>query len=149
MALLRRRPGTEALSMRDFFDRFFDDALSRSSLFNNELLEVPDVPVDILEEGDKLVVKASIPGIKPEDLHIEVDDDRLRIWAEAKEEKENKEANYHLRERLYGRLERYVKLPYPVNSDTAKAEFNHGVLSLSLPKLGESKRKEIKISAKA
>ncbi len=149
MALIRKRPTTETLTMRDFFNRFFDDTMVRPSVFSPELFEAQDIPMDIAEEGNDILVKASVPGVKPEALHIEVNEDRLRIWTEAKEEKETKETNYHLRERSYGRLERFVTLPYHVNADKAKAEFKDGVLNLTLPKMAEVGRKEIKVTAKA
>ena len=73
----------------------------------------------------------------------------MRIWAEANEEKESKEGNYHLRERAYGRLERVLSLPYQVNAENAKAEFKDGVVHLTLPKIAETKRKEIKLNVSA
>ena len=148
MALIRRRPN-ELVNMRDFFDRFFDDTSLRPSVFGTEIFEGRDIPVDIIEVGNNLLVTASVPGVKPEALHVEVNEDTLRIWTEASEEKESKENTYHLRERSYGMLERFVTLPYHVNADKAKAEFKDGVIHLSLPKVAETGRKEIKVTAKA
>jgi HSP20 family protein len=143
MTLLRRSPTREMVTLRDSLDRFFDERFF-TPMFGAEGMN-ETIPLDIIEEGNDLKVKASVPGVKPQDLHVEVVDDRLHIWGETKEDKERKEENYHLREHSYGRLERMVTLPYPVNSDKAKAEFKDGMLNLTLPKSAETPRKEIKI----
>ena len=149
MALVRRRPLGDLITMRDMFDRFFDDSFTSPGLFESNMYGIQDMPVDIIEEENNIIVKASVPGVKPEELHVEVEDTTLRIWGESKEEKERNEENYFVRERRFGKVERYVTLPYAVNSDKAKAEFENGVLNLTFPKVAEAKRKEIKVKAKA
>ncbi len=143
MTLLRRSPTREMVTLRDSLDRFFDERFF-TPMFGVENMN-ESIPLDIIEEGNDLKVKASMPGVQPQNLHVEVVDDRLHIWAEAKEDKDHKEEAYHLREHRYGRVERMVTLPYPVNSDKAKAEFKDGMLNLTLPKSTETPRKEIKI----
>lgn len=145
MALSRRLPATDILSMRDMFDRFFDDNFYRMTPWENSAFTTRNIPLDISEKDDQVLVKASIPGIKPEELHVEVDDEVLRIWGDVKDETEQKEEDYYLREHHYGRIERMASLPYPVMAEKAKAEFKDGILNLSLPKAAESRRKEIKI----
>jgi len=93
-------------------------------------------------------VHASIPGVKPEDIDISVTGDVLTIKGETVEEKEEKEGNYHLRERRYGAFQRAVSLPTLVRADKASAEFENGVLKLTLPKVEEVKPKSIKIKPK-
>lgn len=147
MTLLRRSPTREMVNLRDTLDRFFDERFFTpmgSSLWEMDSANGA-IPLDIVEEGNDIRVKASMPGVKPQDLHVEVMDDRLHIWGESREDKERKEEDYHLREHHYGRVERMVTLPYSVNSDKAKAEFKDGMLSLTLPKSAETPRKEIKI----
>lgn len=144
MTLLRRSPTRDMVNLRDTLDRFFDERFFMPTL-STEVFEARDIPLDIITEGNDVKVKASLPGIKPQDLHVEVVDDKLHIWGEAKEEKERTETDYYLRERRYGRVERMVTLPYAVNSEKAKAEFKDGVLNLTLPKTAETPRKEIKI----
>jgi HSP20 family protein len=143
MTLLRRSPTREMVTLRDSLDRFFDERFF-TPMFGMETLS-ETIPLDIIEEGSDLKVRASVPGVQPQNLHVEVLDDRLHIWGEAKEEKERKDEAYYLREHRYGRVERTVTLPYTVNSDKAKAEFKDGVLNLTLPKTTETPRKEIKI----
>jgi HSP20 family protein len=144
MTLLRRSPTREMVTLRDSLDRFFDERF-----FTPMFREIDDtnetIPLDIVEEGNDLKVKAAVPGIQPQNLHVEVIDDKLHIWGEAKEDKERNDEAYYLREHRYGRVERTVTLPYTVNSDKAKAEFKDGMLSLTLPKSADTPRKEIKI----
>jgi HSP20 family protein len=144
MTLLRRSPTREMVNLRDTLDRFFDERFFIPG-FSDETFDMKDIPLDILTEGNDIKVKASLPGIKPQDVHVEVMEDKLHIWGEAKEDKEHKENDYYLREHRYGRVERMVTLPYTVNSDKAKAEFKEGVLTLTLPKSSDTPRKEIKI----
>jgi HSP20 family protein len=136
---------TEFLGMRDALDRFFDESMFRPSWWG---METRAIPLDVIEEDKNIIVKASIPGIKPSDLHVEVDEDSLRIWGEMKEETERKDEAYYLREHRYGRLERSTLLPYAVSAEKAKAEFENGMLTLTLPKASEARRKEIKVQAK-
>jgi HSP20 family protein len=143
MTLLRRSPTREMVTLRDSLDRFFDERFF-TPMFGMETMN-ETIPLDIIEEGNDLKVRASVPGVQPQNLHVEVVEDRLHIWGEAKEEKERKDEAYYLREHRYGRVERTVTLPYTVNSDKAKAEFKDGVLNLTLPKTTETPRKEIKI----
>jgi HSP20 family protein len=143
MTRLRRSPTREMVTLRDSLDRFFDERFF-TPMFGTETTN-ETIPLDIVEEGGDLKVKASVPGVQPQNLHVEVVDDRLHIWGEAKEDKERKDEAYYLREHRYGRVERTVTLPYSVNSDKAKAEFKDGLLSLTLPKSTETPRKEIKI----
>ncbi|UCH24563.1 MAG: Hsp20/alpha crystallin family protein [Trueperaceae bacterium] len=131
-----------------FFDRFFDEEFMRPRISELEPFSARGIPLDVYEEGDTLKVKASIPGIKPEDLHVEVSDDQLHIWGEAKEEKERREETYYLHEHRYGRVERCATLPYAVLSDKAKAEFENGTLTLTLPKAAEVRGKEIRVEVK-
>lgn len=142
MTLTRRSPTRDIVNIRDTLDRFFDERFFTPWTFEEGF---KDIPVDVVEAGNDIKVKASVPGVKPTDLHVEVTEDRLHIWGETKEEKEQKEENYYIRERRYGRLERIVTLPYAVDSDKAKAEFKDGVLNLTLPKTTAVLRKEIKI----
>jgi HSP20 family protein len=144
MTLLRRSPSREMVTLRDSLDRFFDERFF-APMFRDMERVTDTIPLDIIEEGNDLKVKASVPGVQPQNLHVEVIDDQLHIWGEAKEDKERKDEAYYLREHRYGRVERMVTLPYSVNSDKAKAEFKDGVLNLTLPKSTETPRKEIKI----
>jgi HSP20 family protein len=91
------------------------------------------------------VVKAEVPGMDPKHIDISLSDGVLTIKGEKKEEKEEKEANYHLVERSYGAFSRSIRLPSEVQSDKINASYKNGVLKITLPKSEEAKKKEIKI----
>jgi HSP20 family protein len=95
-----------------------------------------------------VVVKASLPGLKAEDVQISVTADVLTLRGEFKEETEQNEKTYHLRENRYGAFERQVMLPIDVQTDKAKADLENGVLTIVLPKVETVKPKTINIKAK-
>jgi len=103
------------------------------------------VALDIVESEDEYLVKASVPGINPEDLEITFEDNRLTIKGEVKEESEVNEARYHLRERRFGSFSRSIKMPSGIDNDKIIANYEKGVLELHLPKVEEVKPKKIAI----
>jgi len=94
------------------------------------------------------VVRTVVPGVKPEDLDVSVTGDTLTIKGDTRAEEEVKEENYIRRERRYGSFCRSLLVPIPVVADKAEAEFENGVLTLTLPKVEEVKPKAIKVKAK-
>lgn len=143
--LIRWNPLREMTEMRNLMDRAFDDFFSRSPISYEGL---GAVEINMLQTNDDVVIKASIPGVKPEDINISVTGDNLTIRGEVKEDEEYKEANYHVKEMRYGSFSRSIPLPSKVDSDKAKAEFENGVLKLTLPKVEEVKPKTITVKAK-
>ena len=107
------------------------------------------LPLDIAETEDEFIVKASLPGVRPEDVHITAHGDTLTIRGEMKAEEEKKGEHYHLRELRQGHFQRTVTLSTPISADKAQAQFENGVLTLKLPKAEEAKPKEIKIGGGA
>lgn len=105
------------------------------------------LPLDVVENEDEFVVKASIPGIQPDELDITFTNHTLTIKGEVKREEDIEESRYHLRERRYGRFERSIYLPTDVEADKIEASYNAGVLSLRLPKSEEVKPKRIAIKS--
>jgi len=103
------------------------------------------VALDVVESEDEYLVKASVPGINPEDLEITFEDNRLTIKGEVKEESDVNEARYHLRERRFGSFSRSIKMPSGIDSDKIEANYEKGVLELHLPKVEEVKPKKIAI----
>jgi HSP20 family protein len=140
MSLMRWDPFRERLSLRNAMDRLFEESFMRPRWLMGWPGELSDIPLDIYTEGDNLIVKASVPGIKPEELNVQVRDDMLTISGQMKQETERKDDDYHLRERRYGRFERTVALPHSVTADKAQAEFDNGVLTLTLPRAAEEPR---------
>jgi HSP20 family protein len=146
--LIRWEPMREMMTLRDAMDRLFDDAFTRPwSLHNGERgMGLP--AVDMYQTDDDVVVQVAIPGIKPEDVQISVTGDTLNIKGASKEESNTKEKAYHIREQRWGSFERTLSLPTAVKSDKAAAEFENGVLTVTLPKAEVVKPKMITIKAK-
>ena len=143
--LTRWEPFRELATMRNTMERFFDEPLFEPTHLWSRSLDVFKPAIDIAEEDGAYIVKASIPGIKPEDVEITLAENTLTIKGEAKEDKEIKEENYHLRERRYGSFVRTMTLPMTVDPDKVEATDENGVLTLRLPKSEEIKPKKIAV----
>lgn len=141
--LIRWDPFREMMSMRSsmdrLLDRFFEEPLGEWQTADWGL------PLDLTESEDEFVVKASVPGINPDDLEITLSENTLTIKGEIRKEEEKEEERYHLRERRYGRFTRSISLPAGVKSDQIEADYSKGVLTLHLPKTEEVKPKRIPV----
>ena len=141
-------PMREMVSLRDAMSTLLQDSFVRpngASTTGNPGM----IPLEISENENEFVVKAALPGIRPEDVSITVHGDSLTIRGEMKTEQEKKGERYHLREIRYGQFERTIGLSAPVVADKAQVEFENGALTLRLPKAEEAKPKQIKLGAKA
>jgi HSP20 family protein len=101
--------------------------------------------VDIWEDKDNLVLTFEIPGIRDKDVNVSITDDLLSVRGERRFDRDVKDESYHRLERVYGKFERNVQLPMPVQADKVKAVYREGVLEITLPKAEEVKPKQIKI----
>ncbi len=129
------------------WDRQFDDFFSPSMWrWPNEKNWVPSV--DIFEKDDKFVVKAELPGMKEEDIDVSVVGDTLTVKGEKKTETEVNEEDYYRCERSYGNFYRSIPLPSTVDANKIEANYQDGVLEVTLPKAAEVKPKKIAVSAK-
>jgi HSP20 family protein len=129
--LTRWDPFREMATLRRTMDRFFDEPLFETALrWPRE--EAFSLALDVAEKDDSYIVKASVPGVNPEDIEIT-------------EDKEVKEEDYHLRERHYGSFMRTITLPMAVNADKIEAVNEHGVLTLTIPKSEAVKPKKIAV----
>jgi HSP20 family protein len=146
--IVRWEPFRELVSLREAMDRLFEESFVRpgGGRLAPAGMELP--AVDMYQTDDAVVVKSAIPGIKPEDIDISITGDTLTIKGETRVEEEVNEENYIRRERRYGSFCRSLALPLPVVTEKAEAEFENGVLTLTLPKAEEVKPKAIKIKAK-
>ena len=149
--LIRWEPAREMMSLRDAMDRLFDDAFTRP-LFLRDNWSVP--AIDMYQTDDEIVVKAALPGIKADEVQINITGEVLTLKGEVKQEEEKttspqeKEKAWHIREQRYGSFERSVVLPNDVVADKAKAEFANGILTITLPKAEEVKPRTITVKAK-
>ena len=146
MTLQRWEPLSEMVTLRNAMDRLFEDSFVRPSVFL-KANEGGILPIDVFQTKDDVVVKASLPGYKPEEVDISITGDTLTIKGEHKEESETKDGEYWLKERRYGTFSRTFTIPVEVKSDKAEAAFENGVLTLTLPKAEEIKPKQIKVKA--
>ena len=105
-----------------------------------------NIAIDVVRKADEIEVKASVPGIKPEDIDVTVEDNVLVVKAEKKNEYEGGDASYLVRERSYGSYYRALRLPETVDTGKIKCEYENGVLSITLPKAEEKKKKQIKVN---
>ena len=149
--ITRRNPSTQTqlTTVQDRLNQLFNQPFG--PLFRLAGLEpaltassfVP--PVDIYEDEHNIVLTAETPGITDKDLDITVENGVLTVSGERKMENEEKQDNFHRIERSYGRFTRSFTLPPTVDEDRVKAEFNNGVLKITLAKREEAKPKQIKI----
>jgi HSP20 family protein len=133
----------EVSAARREMDRLFDRVLGSTGTAS--ALWAP--PVDVRELDDEIQVCVELPGIRPDDVSVTVENGMLTISGEKRQEVEEgkDEGTYHLVERRYGRFERGFSLPRSVNGDQVRAEFEHGVLTVHLPKAPEAKPRRVKV----
>ncbi len=150
MSLMRFDPERELLSLRDAMNRLMEESFVLPSILGEVrgTGRAWGLAVDMYETNDHLVVKASVPGVKPENLDITVQGETLTIKGEMKDEQEEKQGRYHFRERRYGAFSRTLTLPFPIQSDKVTANFEDGVLTLTLPKAEEIRPRTIKVQTK-
>ncbi len=149
MNIVRWRPLPEMVSLRQAMDRLFEDSFVTPHHFPRAYGEGMVAPIDMYQTEGKVVVKAALPGLKPEDVDITISDGVLTIKGETKADEEVKREEYIYQEHRYGAFSRSVALPEGVNADKADAGFDDGVLTLTIPRAGEIKPKQIKVRAKA
>ncbi|MFN4196673.1 MAG: Hsp20/alpha crystallin family protein [Caldimicrobium sp.] len=126
-------------------DRLFQEFFGKS-LFPERWEGIEWAPaVDVSETEDEIVVKADLPGVKPEDIEINIADNILTIKGEKKRESEEKKENFYRVERFYGSFMRSIQVPVKVDTEKIKAQYKDGVLKIILPKKPESKAKVIKV----
>lgn len=135
-------PTAEARAIEDMFDRLFGSPVKPASN------PMSTLPLDIFEREGKLMLKASVPGIDPNDLEIQIENNVLTIRGETRHEEESKEDKVYRREVSYGSFSRSVRLPEGLNLDAVDAEFKNGLVTISLPRVPEEKPKAVKVSVR-
>lgn len=147
--LTRWEPMGELRRIQNLMDRMMGDTLMGRSWFSDTSDGL--LPLDVYETDESIVIDASLPGMTDENIDISITGDTLSIRAEQDEEHEEHPENgakYYLRERRFHRLSRTLRLPSEVDADKAQAEFDNGVLHLTIPKVEAVKPKTINIQAK-
>jgi len=146
--LIRWEPMREMVTLREAMDRLFDEAFTRPFGLTDGWRGSGIPAIDMYQTDNEVVVKAAVPGMKAEEVQISVTGDMLTIKGETRQKEDVEEKNYHIREQRWGAFERSVILPTTVVSDKAKAEFENGILTVTLPKAEEVKPKMITVKAK-
>ena len=144
--LTRWEPVREMMTLREAMDRLFDDAFTRPLNLREGDWAAP--AIDMYQTDDDVVVKAAIPGFKADEVQINVTGDVLTLRGETKHEEETKDKAWHIREQRWGSFERSITLPTDVKADKASADFENGILTVTLPKAEEVKPKTITVKAK-
>jgi HSP20 family protein len=139
-------PGFGRLTdLRDEIDRLFESPLTELAQ-GAGLLSGWTPALDLYEQKDAFVVKAELPGMKREGIEVSLHEGSLSISGERKSEASHEEAEVHRTERFFGRFQRTVTLPTPVAADKVKAQYQEGILTITLPKTEESKPKHIDVN---
>jgi HSP20 family protein len=149
MAIVRWDPFRDLAGLQERMNDLFDRAVWRRGTEEEGLAAGAWAPaVDIYETEEKVVLKAELPGLKKEDIDIQVRDNTLTLKGEKKFEKEVKQENYHRVERSYGTFQRSFTLPNIIKQSGIEATFKDGILEVSLPKAEEAKPKQIQVQVK-
>ncbi len=140
MAKVVRWTPMNPVNLFNEFDRLFERPETRSATEWS-------VALDVAENDDNYLVKATVPGINPDDLEITLEDDVLTLKGEILRDEEVEDVKYHVRERRFGSFSRSIRFPVAVNGDAVEATYNNGILSLNIPKAEAVKPKRITINA--
>jgi HSP20 family protein len=136
------------VSLRDAVNSLFQESFVRPAGSLLAGVGPGALPLDVVETENEFTVKASLPGLKAEDIHTSIVGDTVTIRGETRSEEEKKGQHWLLRERRAGEFQRSVSLHSRINADKASAHFEDGVLTLTLPKAEAAKPKQIKISSR-
>jgi HSP20 family protein len=144
--LTRWDPFRELSTLQGRMNRLFQESFGREG--REEALTTSSFApaVDVYEDDHNVTLKIEVPGVEEKDLDIRVENNTLTVHGERKFEKEEKEENYRRIERQYGSFTRSFALPNTVDTDSIKADYEKGVLKISLAKKAEAKPKQIKVN---
>jgi HSP20 family protein len=146
--LIRWEPMREMVTLRDAMDHLFDEAFTRPWGLADGGRGAGMPAVDMYQTDNEVVVKLAVPGMKPEDVQISVTGDVLSVKGEMQEKSDVNEKAYHIREQRWGSFERTLNLPTAVVSENAQAEFENGILTITLPKAEDVKPRLITVKAR-
>ena len=147
MSLVRWDPFRDVGALQDRINRIFDDAFPRARTVDDDLSLCAWRPaVDIYETDIAIILNAELPGVKKEDVSVEVKDNVLTIKGERSSDKEISEDNYFRRERCFGTFSRSFSLQYRVDPEKIKARFKDGVLEIEVTKPTEEQPKQVTVN---
>lgn len=148
MTIVRRpSPFGELMSLRQAVDRLFDDDAFRPMRWGSGSFDGPALPLDVATDQDSLLIEAALPGSKPEDVDITVENGTLTITGKTADERKAEDGSYLVQEIRRGTFSRSVTLPNGLEPEKAEATFENGVLRLRIPKAEQVKPQQIRISS--
>jgi HSP20 family protein len=143
MVLQRWDPFRDLRQMEDTMNRlwrgFGDSPIYREGAEDWNIL------IDVIQKKDEIEVKASVPGVSPDAIDVSIEDNVLTLRAERTEETEDKDSSYLIRERRFGSFYRAIRLPETVDTDKIESHYENGVLTITMPKAEEKKKKQIQV----
>jgi len=137
-------PFQDVLSLREAMNQLMEESFVRPATGQNGKNFVP--ALDLSETGEGYLVEAALPGVKPEDVEITVENNVLTIKGETRQETDSKERNFHRLERRFGSFQRTIGLPTSVKADAIQASLTNGILRLEIPKAEEVKPRKISVN---
>ncbi|MDE2939750.1 MAG: Hsp20/alpha crystallin family protein [Chloroflexota bacterium] len=144
MVMRRWDPFIELRRMQDNMDYLWRGFVQPSS--GNSEMEGWAIPLDVVQEGDNIVVHASLPGVNPSDLNVSIENDVLTIRGQTASDSERQEGNYLMRERHTGSFHRSLRLPDTLNVEKAQTSYDHGVLTVAFPKVEAKQARQLSIN---
>ena len=142
--ITRWDPFQDVLSLREAMNQLMEESFVRPATAQNGKNFVP--ALDLSETGEGYLVEAALPGVKPEDVEITVENNVLTIKGETRQETDSKDRNFHRLERRFGSFQRTIGLPTTVKADAIQASLTNGVLRLEIPKAEEVKPRKISVN---
>jgi len=147
MTIVKWDPFRNVAALQDRINRIFDESFTRTDDVDDDISMCAWKPtVDIYETDEAIILKAELPGIKKEDVSVEINDNVLTLKGERVEDKEIKEGSYFRKERCFGTFSRAFNLQYRVQPDKIKAKFKDGILEIEIPKPEKEKPKQITVN---
>jgi HSP20 family protein len=144
--ITRFDPFRDLVQLQDRVNRLFQESAAQTGPEEGFTTSSFVPPVDIYENEHNIVLKLEVPGVDQKELDIRIENNTITIRGDRKFEKETKEENYHRVERRYGSFQRSFGLPNTVNPEQVTADYNNGILTVTLAKRAEAKPKQIKVN---
>lgn len=148
-AIVKRDPFAGFNGMKRLMDSFWDDPFRGVRVYTSQVKRDNPMPIDVTADEEQVVIQASLPGVKPKDVNVTIEDRRLIIEGQVDSVEEREKDRYVIRERHSGSFYRRLGLPKDLQEDNVEARFDNGVLTLTLPRVPEAKPQAKTIEIKA
>ena len=144
--LQRWDPFSDLRQIQDTMDRMWRQVgTSGRPLHGGTEIEAWAVPLDVIQRGEATVVRASMPGVSPDDIDVSIDDNVLTIKGRTADEYSEEQDSYLMRERRTGSFHRALRLPESVDPDKVEPRYDHGILTITIPKAAEKQARQLRV----